>query len=127
MTEDKTVWLVYDGECPICRPAANAFKIKQAVGDLKVINAREAHPIMDELKAQGLSVDNGMVLKMGGKYYQGAEAMNICAMIGTDSDLFNKMNVMLFRSKCLSKIFYPVFKTVREIAIKCNGAGKIDK
>jgi predicted DCC family thiol-disulfide oxidoreductase YuxK len=124
--QSKEVWLVYDGECPICKPTANAFKIKQAVGELHIVNAREDHPIMQELKERGLDIDKGMVLKMDGNYYQGAEALNICAMIGTDSDFFNKLNVKLFRSKCLSKIAYPVFMKVRNLALCCKRIGKVD-
>ena len=41
----KEVWLVYDGEYPICRPSANALKIKEAAGTLHLVNARESHPI----------------------------------------------------------------------------------
>ena len=124
---DNIVWLVYDGECPICKPAANAFKIKQAVGILKIANAREDHPLKAELAARNISVDKGMVLKMGGNYYQGAEALHICAIIGSDSDFFNKLNVRLFRFKYLSRAIYSVFLAIRNAAICLKGAGKIDK
>lgn len=126
MTDENTVWLVYDGECPICKPAANAFKIRQAVGKLVLVNARENHPIMAELKERALSIDEGMVLKFNNQFYHGADALNVCALIGTNSNMFNKLNVIMFRSKTLAGLFYPVFKLVRKIGISAKGVGNVN-
>ena len=37
-----TLWLVYDGDCPFCSATARMYRLKKSVGDLHVINAREA-------------------------------------------------------------------------------------
>jgi len=36
----KKIWFVYDGECPLCKTAALALKIKQEYGQLTLLNAR---------------------------------------------------------------------------------------
>lgn len=126
MSEDNIVQLVYDGECPICKPSANAFKIKKAAGELRLINKRtDTHPIMDELKEKGIHLKNGMVIKMNGNIYQGADALHVAAMIGTGSDFLNKANVRLFHCKAFTKAVYPFLRAVRCCSLKCKGVSEI--
>lgn len=119
------VWLVYDGDCPICGPAANALKIRAAVGKLNLVNARNPHPILEEIKQAGLDIDQGMVVKINNTLYHGADAQHVLAMIGTTHDFVNRMNVWLFRSKLLSKIFYPIMRSTRNILIWRKGISKL--
>ena len=120
------VWLVYDGECPICRPTANALKIRAAVGELILVNARNPHPIMQELKQAGLNIDDGMVVKINNTLYHGAEAQHVLAMIGTNQDWFNRINVWLFRSRLTAKLIYPVMRSIRLAVLKMKRISKIN-
>ncbi len=122
----KEVWLIYDGECPICRPTANALKIKKAAGILHLVNAREPHPILEEIKQAGLNLDDGMVVKFKHTLYHGADAQYILAMIGTDVDWFNRMNVLFFHSKLIATLIYPVLRFIRNTILKINGIKKLN-
>lgn len=115
---DQTLWLIYDGDCPLCSSTAKALKIRKAVGTLLIINAREPHPVVEEIHQAGLDLNTGMVLKFNDTLYHGADALNVLAMIGTQNDWFNRCNVLLFRSKFLTKLFYPVFKAIRNLTLK---------
>ena len=126
MVNQSKVWLVYDGECPICRPTANALKIRAAVGELILVNARHPHPIMLELKQAGLNIDEGMVVKINNTLYHGAEAQHVLAMIGTNQDWFNRINVVLFRSKFIAKLIYPMMRSTRQLVLKIKGISKIN-
>lgn len=121
------VWFVYDGDCPICNVAANGLKIKEAVGSLHLINARKekSHPIMQEVNKQGLSLDEGMIIKFQNTCYHGADALQIMALLGTNKGWFNRMNVFLFRSKFLSRLFYPGMRATRNLLLKVKGVDKI--
>lgn len=124
---EKTVWLVYDGECPICKPAANAFQIKQAVGKLEIIDKRTSnHPLLQELKDKGINLEKGMVLKMDGNIYQGADALHITALIGTRSGFFNRASALLFRSRRVTYLIYPYLRMVRKIALVIKRVPKIE-
>lgn len=125
-SKEKSVWLVYDGECPICQPTANAIKIKKAVGVLYLVNAREPHPILEEIKQAGLNLDDGMVVKFQHTLYHGADAQYILAMIGTDSDWFNRMNVILFHSKFVARLIYPILRFFRNTILKIKGIKKLN-
>lgn len=123
---NEEVWLIYDGECPICRPTANALKIKDAVGTLHLVNARMPHPILHELINAGLNLDDGMVVKFKNTLYHGADAQHVLAMIGTNSDWFNRINVLLFRSTFIAKLIYPVLRGFRNTLLKIKGISKIN-
>ncbi len=125
MNQNK-IWLVYDGECPICKPTANALKIRAAVGELILVNARNPHPIMVELKQAGLNIDDGMVVKINNTLYHGANAQHVLAMIGTRQDWFNRTNVWLFQSTTRAKIIYPIMRGIRLAVLKIKGISKIN-
>ena len=81
---------------------------------------------MDEITSQGHDLDQGMVLKMGGQLYYGADAMNALALIGSRSGIFNRLNYWIFRSKTASAILYPVLRFFRNLLLKVLGKTKIN-
>ncbi len=117
MSESKEIWLIYDGECPLCSFASKRVKIQQSAGTIHLLNAREDHPLNRSLHEKGLDYHQGMIVKMDDNLYQGAKAMQVLAMLSTKSDLFNKMNAMIFRSSFLSALLYPILKGVRAILL----------
>lgn len=134
LTDDKEndrrfgVWFVYDGDCPLCRNAAQALKIQASVGPLHLLNAREAvgHPLMAEIKAARLNLDEGMVMKYSGQLYHGAAALTLMALLGSDYGWFNKMNAALFKSEACARISYPVLRGGRNLLLKILGVQKIN-
>lgn len=124
---DPAVWFVYDGECPICSLAAQALQIRKTVGRLELVNARssDGHPVLQEVNAAKLDLDEGMVMKYGSNLYHGADALHLMALIGSGNGWFNAMNAALFRSKPVARIFYPLMRAVRNLAIRAKGVGRI--
>ncbi len=47
-----TLYLIYDGDCILCRNSAQAVKIKKSIGNLEIINARSDHPLVIEALQQ---------------------------------------------------------------------------
>ncbi len=123
---NQSIYLIYDGECPLCNTSAKALKIRKAVGTLHLINARENHPIMQEINSANLNIDKGMVVKFNDTLYHGAEAQHILAIIGSDNDFFNRINVWLFRSKTRAHLLYPIFRTFRNILLWLNKTSKVN-
>lgn len=108
-----TVYLIYDGDCILCKNSAQAIKIKKSIGNLEIINARELHPLVKEAMKKGYDLNKGILVKYNHQYFYGAAAVNFLALIGTSSDMFNKVNSFLFKYKWLSQCFYPLFVIVR--------------
>ncbi|NBV05904.1 MAG: DUF4166 domain-containing protein [Proteobacteria bacterium] len=121
------ILIVYDGDCPLCSGFARLYKIKKSVGTLKIINAREADiEIINQINARGFNLDLGFVVKIDEMFYHGSDASNILALIGSDVGIFNRLNILIFRSKILSKIIYPFFRAVRNFALWIKGKNQIN-
>lgn len=115
--EDK-VWLVYDKECPACDQYCRIVRLRRSVGQLQLINARDEHPIMDEITAAGLDIDEGMVVKTGDQIYYGADAIHVLALMSSRSGFFNRFNYWVFRSATFSRVLYPLLRSCRGLLLK---------
>jgi predicted DCC family thiol-disulfide oxidoreductase YuxK len=124
----QAIWFVYDGECPICSMAAAAFQVSKAVGALHLVDARADldHAVLNEVNAARLDLDEGMVIKYGGRLYHGADALQLMALIGSERGWLNRMNALLFRSKPVAMFAYPFMRAARNLAIALKGAGQIN-
>ena len=45
-------------------PCCRMVRIRESVGALRLVNARDAGSVMDEVTRKGLDIDQGMVLKV---------------------------------------------------------------
>jgi len=120
------ILLVYDRECPACNAYCQVVNIRDSVGDLRIVDARENSEVMDEITSQGLDIDQGMVLKMGGQLYYGADAIHALALIGSRSGIFNRINYWMFKSKTVSSILYPMLRFFRNLLLKILGKTRIN-
>ncbi len=120
------ILLVYDKQCPVCDSYCRLVRIEESVGDLKMIDARESSEVLDEITARGLDIDQGMVLKMEGEIYYGADAIHALALISSRSGFFNRLNYLMLYSKRVSRILYPVLRGCRNLLLKILGKTKIN-
>ena len=118
--------LVYDWECPACDTYCRLIRTSGSAGTLNLVNARESSAVVDEITHAGLDLDQGMVVKMDGQLYYGANAIHILALVSSRSDLFNKLSYYAFRSHTLSRIFYPSLRTCRNLLLKFMGRTKVN-
>lgn len=118
--------LIYDKECPLCDSYCRMARIRESVGELKLIDARNPSAAMEEITAAGLDIDQGMVLKLDERIYYGSDAIHALSLISSRSGVFNRINYWLFRSKTLSRLFYPVLRSGRNLLLKILGRTKIN-
>ena len=120
------ILLVYDKECPACNSYCQILRIREDVGDLRIVDARENSEVLKEITSKELDIDQGMVLKMGGELYYGSDAIHALALIGSRSGIFNRFNYWMFKSKTTSRLLYPVLRFCRNILLKLLGKTKIN-
>jgi predicted DCC family thiol-disulfide oxidoreductase YuxK len=120
------ILLVYDRECPACDTYCNLVRVPPSAGTLRIVDARESTPIMREISEAGLDIDQGMVVKTGGRLYYGADAIHVLALLGSRSDLFNLLTGAVFRSGTLSRVLYPVLRACRNLLLKVMGKTRIN-
>ncbi len=117
----ETMWLVYDGQCPLCTMYCKYVRVRAAAGKLELVDARQPGALMDQITAMGLDIDQGMVLKFRDAIYYGPDAIHMVTLMSTRAGFFNRVSYYFFGSKLGSKIFYPAGKVVRNIVLKVLG------
>jgi predicted DCC family thiol-disulfide oxidoreductase YuxK len=125
VTPHEIVWLVYDDECPVCRTYCRYTRIRETVGELRLVDARQPGPLMDEITAAGLDINRGMVLKFKDVVYYGADALHMLSLLSTRSGLFNRVSFLLFGTRVGAQLLYPAGKALRNVLLKVLGIGNI--
>jgi len=128
LNQEREIWFVYDGDCPLCKNAALALRIKREYGVLNLLNARESleHPLIQEISKRAFDLDEGMIIYDGSHYYHGKEALRFMSRYGEYKGLFNLFNKSLFWSDNLSRLSYPWMRGVRNLLIRKSKTPRID-
>ena len=126
MDKPKQLLLIYDKDCPACNAYSQLVRIRQSVGELQLVNAREDSAIMRELTAQGLDIDQGMVLVMANNRYYGSDAIYMLSLLSSRSGVFNRLNYHLFKSRRVAKVLYPLLRGCRNLLLKLLRKRKIN-
>jgi predicted DCC family thiol-disulfide oxidoreductase YuxK len=118
-------WLLYDGECPFCSRYVRHVRLRAAIGPITLANAREHAALLEEVRRLGFDVDTGMVLKLDGNYYHGADCIHALALLTTPSGWFNRINSLVFRSATASKVLYPILRAGRNLTLRLLGRTRL--
>jgi len=118
---DEGLVLVYDGECPVCNAYVRYLRLKQSVGRVTLVNARDGGPCVERVRNAGLDLDQGMVLAYRGRFYHGADCIHMLALLSTRSGLFNHVNAVIFGNPRMSAVLYPVLRLGRNLLLRLLG------
>jgi predicted DCC family thiol-disulfide oxidoreductase YuxK len=110
-------WLIYDGQCPFCRFYVKYLRVRQSLGVLHLVDARENVAVVDEMRAAQIDLNKGMALKIGDRTYVGAECIHVLALLSSRSTVFSRVNGLIFRSASLSRLLYPLLRAGRMITL----------
>ncbi len=125
MFDKSQIYVVYDGECPFCTEYVKLVRLREAVGKVNLVNAREPHPAADYARAQGVDFDQEMALVMNGEVHSGADCMNRLALMSTGAGPFNAVMAKVFASPRVSRALYPFLRTGRNVTLRLMGRRKI--
>lgn len=118
-----TLYLIYDHECPLCRHSAQALRIKKTIGNLVIINAREAHPMIVGAYERGLDPDKGIIVIYQEQYFFGTDAVQLLSALSSHPCLLTKL--LHFRSTATS--LYTIVKGIRRIVLSYKGIHAIEQ
>lgn len=88
-------------------------------------NAREHPALVEEVRRLGHDIDTGMVLKLNGRYYHGADCIHALALLTTSSGWFNRINSLAFRSHAFARVAYPILRAARNLTLKLMGRSRL--
>ncbi len=120
------VLLVYDHQCPVCHAYCTRVRLRPDEGQLRLIDARDPSPILEEITRAGLDIDQGMVVQTQGRLYYGADAIHELSLLADRSTIFNRLSYWAFRWNWAARLIYPVLRFLRNLLLKVLGRTKIN-
>lgn len=125
MRDSQPAHLIYDGECPFCSAYVRFLRLREAFGDIQLVDARTDTALVADLKSKDIDLDEGMVLQIGDQVYHGADCIHVLSLMSGESGLFNRFNGWVFRSPTRSRFLYPILRAGRNAALAMLGRRKI--
>lgn len=123
--DPKRVVIIYDGHCPFCSTYVRFTRLRDAVGPVELIDARQGGFMVDEAVEAGLDLDEGMVLKYGGRLYHGADCLNLLSLLSSRSGLFNRFMAFAFARPTIAHLAYPLLRAGRNVTLRLLGRSRI--
>lgn len=126
MDDEKRIEVVYDRECPVCEFYCQRVDVQESLGRLERVDAREDSEVMTDITALGLDIDEGMVVRVGDDIHYGSDAIHELALLSSGKGFINRLASWTFRSRALSRILYPILKSIRNLLLKILGKSRIN-
>jgi predicted DCC family thiol-disulfide oxidoreductase YuxK len=123
--EPANALIVYDGACVFCQNYVRLARLKAAVGEVDLLDARSGDPRVADFQRKGYDLDEGMLFVWKGRVHHGAEAVHVLAGLSSESGLFNRINGAVFSSRLASRALYPLLKLGRRLTLALRGKGPI--
>lgn len=127
MFAEPGTFIVYDGECPFCSQYVKLVKLREAIGPVTLVNARDDHPAVRYLQEQGVDLNQEMALIMKGEHYTGPECMHRLALMSTDAGFFNALAARIFSNRGTAKTLYPALRAGRNLTLRLMGRRPIEE
>ena len=120
--------LIYDKQCPVCTAYSAAVEVdpENATG-VRRIDARSDDPLVRKAREAGLDLDEGMVVVHQDRIYHGADALNLLARLAPNQGFGNRLNKLLFSSRGMSRVSYPVLRSGRNALLRLLRRPKISQ
>jgi predicted DCC family thiol-disulfide oxidoreductase YuxK len=120
------VQIVYDKQCPACHLYCRLAEAAAGQADVTLVDAREDSELMTEITRRGMDIDDGMVVEVEDELHYGADAIHMLAQVGDERGLFGRGQKLLFRSRRLAHLLYPLLRAVRNFLLKVLGVRRIN-
>ncbi|HEY7976546.1 MAG TPA: DCC1-like thiol-disulfide oxidoreductase family protein [Rhizomicrobium sp.] len=117
--------IIYDGDCPSCSNYVAFYRLKQTLGPIVLLNARDYPNLVRAFDQEGLNIDEGMAFIIDGRLYHGPDAMSAMAAMSSESGLFNRINATVFRHPRLTRFLYPILRAGRNATLRILGRAKL--
>lgn len=115
------VRILYDGECPFCAQYVKMARLRDRVGDVELLDAREHAELVAQHTAAGRPIDDGMIVETPDEIYYGGDAIYAINALLSDNPVLN-----LLSGRAMLKFVYPVLRFGRNSALRLKGRKPIN-
>ncbi|MEM6826110.1 MAG: DCC1-like thiol-disulfide oxidoreductase family protein [Pseudomonadota bacterium] len=113
--------IIYDGECPFCAHYVKVTRLKHAVGNVRLIDARSGDPLVRDVQDRGYDLNAGMLAIYEGRDYFGPDCMHLLALLSNRSGVLNAVISRLFENRGIAAALYPVLRACRNATLRVLG------
>lgn len=113
-------YVLYDGACPACAHYIAATGLAGR-DDVKLVDARASPALVAEHAAAGRSIDEGMVVAIGGVVHYGADATRKLAEIGQPTTPWRRFLLWFVGKAPWADALYPALATGRRGLLRLLG------
>ena len=115
-------FLLYDGECPFCSFYVAKSRFESMIRQpLRLVDGRKALDLVMQLRHEGCDLEQGMILVLDGRRYQGAEAMTVLEGMSTGAGNFGWLARWFASSPERVRLAYPWLLRLRRAALFAKG------
>ena len=118
-------YLLYDGECPACSSFVAFSRLRRSHPSLQVLDARHYPDLVEELRRAGYEINEGMVMRLGGKTLFGSEVTRMMARLSEDPGPLRRAVLWTFGDAPWSQALYPVLRRCRNLLLRLMGRSLI--
>ena len=122
------VRVVYDGHCPFCSDYAAYQRLREAAGEIELVDARVHREALAAMGISGADLEDGMVVFVDGVRHDGADAMHALSAITLPP---RRGWVRWLRaaaaSRALARTIYPALKLGRRGVLRLLGISRFPR
>lgn len=119
------ITIIYDGECPFCSSYVAMTRLRDAAGPVELVDARSDDARVTAAIADGLDLDQGMIVLWQGRRFFGADAMHLMATLSGPGGAGNGLQRRLFASPRRTAMIYPLMAWGRRLYLRLTGRSLI--
>ncbi|SDE03980.1 Predicted thiol-disulfide oxidoreductase YuxK, DCC family [Paracoccus isoporae] len=112
------ITIIYDGQCPFCASYVSMMRLREAVGPVELVDARTEDPRVEAAIAEGLDLDQGMVVFWQGRRFFGSDAVQLIATLSAPDGRLNGLQRRLFASPRRAAVIYPLLARARRLYLR---------
>lgn len=120
MIKNKEINIYYDKDCPFCDAYSNYVKLKK-ITKINLLNVRDEIDKISYFKSKNFDINNGIILEIDSKIYQGAEALLVIDTLLKKENLKDRVLTYIVKTPLFKNIIYPIIKFIRKIVLKMIG------
>lgn len=122
---ESTLYLLYDGDCMLCQNAAQYYRLKEAAGEICLVNLRGHAEITSSIRNSGLDPNEGVLVLHKKQVLFGAEALCYLSRLGELRAPGGSAASRLLQIRTLSNLLYPLMKALRALINWAKGVGRL--
>lgn len=119
--------VIYDGACPFCTAYTKLVQLRESVGTVRLVNARELDPTFLDRLRDSYNVDDGMIFAHEGRIYHGNDAVNRLALLSSDNNVLRRLSSAVLAKPAAAAAIYPFLRFGRNMAIALRGVGRLHR